>query len=372
MHDEEEKYRTLVELSPDAIIVHIEGKVVYVNPAGMKIMGAKSPEEIIGKSMIDFVHPDFRERVRERVRRIQDEGGKAELIEEKLLRLDGREIDAEVTGGPTTYMGKPAVVAILRDISKRKQAEEDLKKAHDELEQRIVERTAALASTTEKLKLEIAERKREEQNLKTFSDAVENAYDGIVLTDLDRNLTYANASALEISGYTLDELRELSVDKWVPDPQISLQIMEEEMKTGKWEGEFNGMRKNGKTFPCMMSASLFKDKEGNPLGTIGIFRDITEHKQAEDALREFEERYRFLVENFDGPVMILDKDGIFLLCNEPGARYLGGEPDDFIGKSMFKILPGKADEFLKRHRKIINSGVGGNFEDVMELPSGKQ
>ena len=75
----------------------------------------------------------------------------------------------------------------------------------------------------------------------TFSDAIENAYDGIVLTDLQGNLTYANVSALVICGYTLDELTKLNVAQWVPDPQISREIIEEEIKTGTWKGAFTGM-----------------------------------------------------------------------------------------------------------------------------------
>jgi PAS domain S-box-containing protein len=125
LKESEERYRCLVEFSPDAILVHSEGKFVYVNDAGTKLLGAAKPEELVGRSIFDFVHPDYLKTVRARVRRLQKEGGQAELIEEKLVRLNGQIIDVEVTGIPTTYAGHPAIQLVVRDITERKRAESE-------------------------------------------------------------------------------------------------------------------------------------------------------------------------------------------------------------------------------------------------------
>ena len=109
LKESEERYRRLVELSPEAIVVHSEGKILYVNPAAQKLWGASAPEELIGKSILDVVHRDYRELVKERVRQVGEDGMPSALAEEKFLTLDGRTIDVEVKDMPLTFNGQPAV-----------------------------------------------------------------------------------------------------------------------------------------------------------------------------------------------------------------------------------------------------------------------
>ena len=126
LRESEERYRGLVELSPDSILVHSEGKIVYINSAGAKLFGAALTDEIIGKPALDFIHPDHREIVRERFRLILTQGTKADPIEEKILCLDGRVINSEVSGSFIFYQGKPSVQNVIRDITERKAFEERL------------------------------------------------------------------------------------------------------------------------------------------------------------------------------------------------------------------------------------------------------
>jgi PAS domain S-box-containing protein len=132
LRESEERYRRLVELSPEAIIVHIEGKFAFINAAGLKLFGAASPEEILGKPILDFVHPDYLESVKARIQQVR-EGKQVDLIEEKLIRLDGQPIDVEVAGIPITYDGKPSIQLIAREITQRKQAEAELQASESEL-----------------------------------------------------------------------------------------------------------------------------------------------------------------------------------------------------------------------------------------------
>lgn len=119
----EERYRALVELSPIAIGIHSEGKVAYVNSAALKLFGAKSEQELIGKPIMDLVFPSFRDLVQERVKRATVDKENLEAIEEKLLRLDGKELDVEVTAIPTEFGGKDAVQVVIRDINEVKKKE---------------------------------------------------------------------------------------------------------------------------------------------------------------------------------------------------------------------------------------------------------
>ena len=121
----EKRYRDLVELSPNGIVIHQEGKVVFANRSALKFAGCKKPNELLGKSIFEFVHPDFRQKVVERVKTILSKKISAPLMEEKFVKGDGTTYDVEVVAIATSYNAKPAVQVEFRDISERKRAEEE-------------------------------------------------------------------------------------------------------------------------------------------------------------------------------------------------------------------------------------------------------
>lgn len=133
--DAEERYWRLVELSPDAIVIHSEGKVVFVNTGAIKLFGADRAEQLIGHPVLDLVHPDYRNIVAERVRQLTEErkGVPLPLIEEKLLRLDGSTVDVEVTAIPFTFNEQIATQVVIRDITERKRTEEALRHSQAQL-----------------------------------------------------------------------------------------------------------------------------------------------------------------------------------------------------------------------------------------------
>jgi PAS domain S-box-containing protein len=135
LNESEEKYRRLVELSPDTIFVQSDGKFVLINPAGVKIFGAENPEDILGKYVVDFVHPDFRNTAIERIRTINDAKQFAPLREIKFLKINGSAFMAEVSGTPIEYNGMSGALVMARDITKRKEIEDEIKRSNRELEQ---------------------------------------------------------------------------------------------------------------------------------------------------------------------------------------------------------------------------------------------
>jgi PAS domain S-box-containing protein len=122
LKESEERYRVLVEFSPNSICVHRDGKLLYVNPAGVRLFGATDPAELVGRSVLDFIHPDSLPAVTERIRHV-GAGGTAPLIEEKFIALNGEVRDVEVTSIPIIYERAPAAQVIIRDITERKQGE---------------------------------------------------------------------------------------------------------------------------------------------------------------------------------------------------------------------------------------------------------
>jgi PAS domain S-box-containing protein len=147
----EERYRSLVELSPDALFVQIDDKIVFINTAGVKLLGAQKARDIIGRAPLGFIHPDDRKRIQQRVRKLYDEHKPLHFTEHRILRLDGTAIDVEMAASPLVFEGKAAAQVILHDITDRKRAEEEIRRLNLELEQRVVERTTELETANKEL-----------------------------------------------------------------------------------------------------------------------------------------------------------------------------------------------------------------------------
>lgn len=128
MRESEERYRQVVEFCPEAIILHIDGEIVLVNSAAVKLFAATSPEELIGRRVIDLTAPDYREVVKEQMRQLTEEGKQTELSELKVIRFDGTVIDVEVAAIPFTYQQRLAALVVARDISDRQLAMSELRK----------------------------------------------------------------------------------------------------------------------------------------------------------------------------------------------------------------------------------------------------
>jgi PAS domain S-box-containing protein len=114
-------FSELLQSCPEAIAVHSEGHLAYVNPAAVALLGAASAEEIVGRAVLDFVHPDSLDAARERAQRAYEEVSSP--LVERLVRLDGTAFDAEVQGTPIVYHGRRAAQLIIRDVSAAKAAE---------------------------------------------------------------------------------------------------------------------------------------------------------------------------------------------------------------------------------------------------------
>lgn len=119
----EKRYQRLVEESPDGVIILQNGKCLFVNKAGVDLLGGANKDEIIGNSIYDFIHVDYHNRIKKLVKNnIYTES--MGPIEEKFVRIDGKEINGEIKTIPTIYQGKVAIHAIIRDISERKKTQE--------------------------------------------------------------------------------------------------------------------------------------------------------------------------------------------------------------------------------------------------------
>jgi PAS domain S-box-containing protein len=147
--DAERSYRDLLEQIPLGIGIHKKGKLVYVNGYALKMMAASRPEDMTGKNVIDFVHPQFLEVAKARVKQALA-GQPTQVMEEQFVRLDGKVITVEASSHPFTYEGEPAVQVIVKDITDQKRAEQISRKAETLFSQLFQKSPFAIVMLNEK------------------------------------------------------------------------------------------------------------------------------------------------------------------------------------------------------------------------------
>lgn len=130
----EERFHTVVETAPEAIFIQTGGGFAYVNAAGVHLFGASRPEELLGQPVSERFHPDSRARVRERLRRLNEERQAVSMAEEVGLKLDGTRVELEVAAVPFIYQGQAGALVFARDVTGRKQAVAAIQAQLDELQ----------------------------------------------------------------------------------------------------------------------------------------------------------------------------------------------------------------------------------------------
>jgi diguanylate cyclase (GGDEF)-like protein/PAS domain S-box-containing protein len=123
----EQRYRYLLDHNPNPMCVHAEGCVVYVNPAGARAIAAASVDELVGRMITDFVHPDSIAPMLDRIAALRREGDSTDPAEAVMLRLDGSTVDAEIVSVLSCWDGKPAYQVIFRDLTTIKAAQATLR-----------------------------------------------------------------------------------------------------------------------------------------------------------------------------------------------------------------------------------------------------
>lgn len=147
----EARYRTLVDVLPTAVFVNSGGRWSFANRAATALLGAPSSEEVLGRKVMETIHPDYHTAVRERIADVR-KGAVLAPLQEQFLRLDGTAVDVEVVGAPfIDSAGEEAVLIAVRDISEEQRAREEIRSLNTELEHRVQERTTQLEAAYREL-----------------------------------------------------------------------------------------------------------------------------------------------------------------------------------------------------------------------------
>jgi len=324
LRESEERYRRLVELSPEAIVVHSEGKFVYVNPAAERLWGASGPEELIGRNILDVVHPDYRDIVKRRVRDIEELGSSTTLHEQKHIKLSGEVIDVEAAGIPFLFRGKPAVQAVMRDITERRRGREALRQT--------------------------------EARLRTVVSSV-----SLIIFAFDKNgiFTLSEGEGLKALGLKSGEVVGLSVfDVYRDNPQ-----MLDNIRRALAAEAFSSAVEVGELI-FETRYTPFTDDSGAFAGVIGVATDITENRKAQLALRENEQRYRELFENANDIIYTHTLEGNFTSLNRTGQEITGYSREEALRMNIVDVL---APEYVSTARQMIAQKTDEKTPTVYEL-----
>lgn len=152
LKESEEKYRLMVEHSPDGVILHSWGKILFANPSALKLLGTESFEMIKDRDLLEFIHYDYRNSHIDRIRKIYENGKTQGCTEAQFLDINNQVFDVEVTGIPISFMGEPAVQTIIRDITARKLVEQELISAKEKAEESDHLKTAFLHNISHEIR----------------------------------------------------------------------------------------------------------------------------------------------------------------------------------------------------------------------------
>jgi two-component system, cell cycle sensor histidine kinase and response regulator CckA len=259
LRESEDRYRRLVELSPDAIWIQRDGgRIDFINSAGVKLLGASSPEEVLGQTIFDFIDASFHDDVMARMAQLVEAGQSVPFLERRLIRMDGTEVDVEVAATSFKYDQHAASQVIVHDLTERKRAESQLRAAETRF-RRLVEQLPAVTY------------------MAGFGP--------------NGRWTYVSPQVEAILGFTPEE--------WISDPGLwyarlhpddATKAIEHEAEchaTGEpYAAEYRLRAKDGTYHWFSDLGTMVRGTGGAPDSMQGVLMEITEQKQLEAQLRQ--------------------------------------------------------------------------------------
>jgi two-component system, cell cycle sensor histidine kinase and response regulator CckA len=348
LQESEKRYRLLADNATDVIFVFgFDMKYKYISPSVKKVRGF-SPEEIVGQPVSYSIKAEGLESMRRAIKEELevDRTGTADpdrirVMELEMLCKDGSSIWTEVKASALRNdNGEPIeIMGIARDITERKKIENALRES--------------------------------EARTRAMSDS---AQDAILVMDPKGHISYWNPAAERTLGYTSDEAIGKNLHQLIA-PQRYHEAHHTAFDMFKQTGQGNAInstleleacRKDGHEISVELSLSAFCLKNG--WHTVGILRDITERKQAEEALHKSEEKYRLIFDYSPIGLLSFDEKGVIIACNDNFVKIIGSSREKLIGLNMVN-LPDK--NIVSAVQKALN-GSQGFYEGVYSSVTAKK
>lgn len=241
-------FHSLADMTPDGVVIHVNGEIVYTNSALIRLLGRSSSDELVGRSVFEFITPDAQETIEYRLDGIRNEGLRLPFYEYSMVQKNGRTIQVEICGQPIMWHGKVAVQSIVRDLT---------------------------------IKYE------QDEQFRTLSRAVEQCPDAVIITDDKGVVEYVNPYFEERSGFSFGEIQGKSYSFFRGEmfqKNVFSEIRKVITEGRVWRGEFSIFSKSGEKYWEQASVSPVFTKDNVICHYICILKDITERKHAEEKL----------------------------------------------------------------------------------------
>ncbi len=331
LRQNEMQLRTIVESVPECIkLLDLDGKLLKMNPSGMRMLGCDSFELIQNKRVIDLVSDEHKQEFQKCIDRVAS--GEQSELQFEIINFNGdrRWMDMKAVPIRDTDDVVVAVLGVTRDESERRSSVEALRKSEEK-----------------------------------FRELFENANDLIYTHDLNGRYTSLNRAGELITGYNRDEIDKLNIREIVAPEYLdeSLKMLSDKLKgeTRSTTYEVAIISKDDRRVMLDLSTRLIYE-DGNPVGIQGIARDITEKKLAEEALRKSESQLRIITNTVPVLIAYFDTNRICRYANDSYAEWFGRSLDETIGRSILSLLGDSKYEQMSHEFDRVLDGEEFTFE----------
>jgi PAS domain S-box-containing protein len=326
----EERYKKILQLSSDAVLIHNYGRIVYANRKAYQLLEIDRPEDLINNSILNFIHSDYHTIVKERIMQTMECEDSLPIVEEKFLTIHGKVLYTEVTATNIPYNGVKHCLVFVRDITERKRLEAFNKK-NEEILRRVTE----------------------------------NTLDLLAMFNINFIMTYATPSHYNILGYTSDELIGLNLMPLI-HPEDKEQYLnnlqkavDEKCSTSlRWRC----LCKNGQYKYLESQVKLIINDGGNMDGVVISSRDISKRVEAEIAQRKSDKKYRRLFNNVNDSIYLYklkdnDIPGEFIEVNDVACKRLGYTREELSSMNVADFnVELSMDDIKQRKDQLLTKG----------------
>ncbi len=389
LRDSEARYRALFENANDAIFILDGDTISDCNEMAVRLLGCRSPHEVMGRTPWEFSPPVQRDGSdsREKGRRIRDAvlQGHHQCYDWCIQGRDGTTVDTEVSAGRIEIGGKRCGMLLMRDVTERVRSQRELESFRNHLQDLVEERTARLEAANLALRQEVAQRARTEASLREsenrFRTMVETIPGMVWMNDIEPPHVplYLSDNVEAMFGYPRADFLEGRRVFWDLVLPEDVPAAREEVAAGIAENrpmffQLRCRRRDGRILWIQGTGQAVLDAQNRPRCLIGTIVDITERKEAEEALARSEERLRAILGSLHETVVsVTDPSGrLTAIFYPPGveAKY-GLNPSSLIGRTPHEIFSEPvAKERVQRLEEVLRTGRTVRFQYSHDMPRG--
>ena len=351
-----ERFRMLVESSPMGLFLVVDGRIKYTNAGGLDILNQRVEDSVYDELLTSFFKGKEKEIIREDLEKVRE--GEMPPYREVMVSLqDGSEKEVGIRMSLSFHDRQPAIQITINDLSTRIQL------MREQMRATLAEESNVM------LKEEIEKHKQTQSKLREAEELnrsiIESSIDMIVAFDMKGNLLQFNHAFAVEFGINPKKKQKLKFNKLLSNKEDAQEVWDGVRNRNYYSGEVTGKRLSGEEFSMFISVATMRDEEGNEFGAMGVGRDVTDLKIAEEELKASEERYRDILDNASDIIFVVDSYGSFTYANPAFYEKLNFTEETLSGITIHDVynnLPRTSKSWIKKldgdegERVFVGSG----------------